>query len=109
MGKEIAVAAEAVSGAGEAVTKSEEGVNKKHEDGTKATAMIQHVADVEGLVKEAKDQIVAAREAIKKLDAEKVDPDLKKFCEVEIKKLETTTTNQDTRVTKVETGLKKVR
>merc|ERR1712176_617244 len=53
--------------------------------------------------------MAGAREAIKSLDADKVDPDLKKFLMVEVKKLENGVNMTEKKSKVVEEGAKKLR
>jgi len=105
----VAGVAKKLVAANEKVSETEKEAGKKHDEGTKGPVYLQHVTDVENLIKASKDAIESGRTAIKGLDADKVDSDLKSFLEGEAKKLEVKATQFENRTAKVETGLKKLR
>jgi len=88
---------------------AEERVTVKSDENTKAPAMLERAAEVEALVKTAKDNIAMAKALTKDLNETEVDPDIKKTLEHAVKKLEAVSVSLDSRIAQVEPKLKKFR
>jgi len=107
--KEIVSAAEQVTTADEAVKKAEAESAIKQAADAKSSVLLQHASDVDGLLKTSKASVSTARDALKELDNDDVDADLKSFVSTEAKKLESKCVGLDTCISKVEASLKKLK